>query len=446
MSATPGRVDTLIHSRWVVPVIPQGVVLDHYSVAISDGRISALMPRADTASIEAAEVLELPGSALMPGLVNCHGHAGMALLRGYADDEPLMPWLENHIWPAEGAHVSEEFVGDGAELAIAEMIRSGTTTFSDMYFFPNVVAALCQRLGMRVQLTFPIFDFPTAWGQNADDYISKGLALRDDYKHADLVNVVFGPHAPYTVCQENLAKIATLAAELDAPVHIHLHETSGEVLAAVEAHGERPLDSLHRLGLLGPRTQCVHMTDLGEQDIALLGQTGASVVHCPQSNMKLASGTCPVSALLASGVNVALGTDSAASNNELNLFSEMQTAALLAKIASLDATSLPAAETLAMATINGARAMGLEDDIGSIETGKLADLIAVDLSGPETLPVYNPLSQLVYVVNGSQVTHSWIAGEMVLRDRELTRIDLADLSARARDWQARIVATRDAAQ
>ena len=446
MSASPGRVDTLIHPRWVVPVIPQGVVLDHYSIGLREGRISALLPRSEADAIEATDVVELPGSAVMPGLVNCHGHAGMALLRGYADDEPLMPWLEDHIWPAEGAHVSEEFVGDGAELAIAEMIRSGTTTFSDMYFFPNVVAALCQRLGMRVQLTFPIFDFPTAWGQNADDYISKGLALRDDYKHSDLVNVVFGPHAPYTVCQENLAKVATLAAELDAPVHIHLHETAGEVLAAVEEHAERPLDSLHRLGLLGPRTQCVHMTDLGDQDIALLAETGANVVHCPQSNMKLASGTCPVGTLMEKGVNVALGTDSAASNNDLNLFGEMQAAALLAKVSSLDATSLPAAEALAMATINGARAMGLANDIGSIETGKVADLIAVDLSGPETQPVYNPLSQLVYACNGSQVTHSWIAGEAVMQERQLTRIDLADLATRAADWQQRIAATRDAAE
>lgn len=446
MTSTPTAADTLIHPGWIVPVLPHGVVLENYSIALTNDRISALLPRDEAESILAGQVLELPGHALMPGLINCHGHAAMSLLRGYADDQPLMPWLEKHIWPAEQAHVSEEFVRDGTELAIAEMIRSGTTTFSDMYFFPNICAATAQRLGMRCQITFPIFDFPSAWGQDADDYISKGLALRDDFKHSTLVTVVFGPHAPYTVCEANLAKVATLAAELDTPVHIHLHETAGEVLQAVEQYGERPLDTLHRLGLLGPRTQCVHMTDLGDQDIALLVATGAHVVHCPQSNMKLASGTCRVGTLLEQGVNVALGTDSAASNNDLNLFGEMQAAALLAKLQTQDATALPAADALAMATINGARAMGLEERIGSLEVGKQADLIAVDLRDPETQPLYNPLSQLVYACNGSQVSHSWIAGEQVMANRALSRIDLDALTPRINQWQQRITDTASAKQ
>ena len=430
--------DLLIHPDWIVPVLPHGVVLPNHSIALTEGRISALLPRAEAESIDAREILELPGQALLPGLVNCHGHAAMSLFRGYADDQPLMPWLEQHIWPAEQAHVSEAFVGDGTELAIAEMIRSGTTTFSDMYFFPDVCAATAQRLGMRCQITFPIFDFPTAWGLDGDDYIRKGLALRDDFKHSTLVTVVFGPHAPYTVCESNLIKIATLAAELDAPIQIHLHETAAEVLQAAEEHGERPLDMLHRLGLLGPRTQCVHMTDLRDNEIALLAATGAHVVHCPQSNMKLASGACRVSHLIREGVNVALGTDSAASNNDLNMFGEMQTAALLAKLQSGDAGSLPAADTLAMATINGARALGLEDSIGSLEIGKQADLIAVDLRGPETQPLYHPLSQLVYACNGSQVTHSWIGGEPVMAQRKLTRVDLETLATRVNSWQHRI--------
>lgn len=430
--------DTLLHPGWIVPVIPHGLVLENYSIALTGDRISALLPREEAESIEALQVLELPGQVLLPGLINCHGHAAMSLLRGYADDQPLMPWLEQHIWPAERAHVGEQFVRDGTELAIAEMIRSGTTTFSDMYFFPNVCAATAQRLGMRCQITFPIFDFPSAWGLDADDYISKGLTLRDDFKHSALVTVVFGPHAPYTVCEDNLAKVAVLAAELDAAVHIHLHETAGEVLQAVEQNGERPLDTLHRLGLLGPRTQCVHMTDLGDQDIDLLAATGAHVVHCPQSNMKLASGTCRVRTLLDKGVNVALGTDSAASNNSLNMFGEMGAAALLAKLHSGDATALPAADALAMATINGARALGLEHSLGSLEVGKQADLIAVDLRGPETQPLYHPLSQLVYACNGSQVSHSWIAGELVMAQRELTRIDLSTLAVRVFAWQQRI--------
>ncbi len=438
MSTIPDTADTLLHPEWVVPVVPRGTVLEHYSVAVSGGRITALLPRDQARAIQAESERELPGHALMPGLVNAHGHAAMSLLRGYADDLPLMPWLEEHIWPAEGRHVSEDFVRDGVELAIAEMIRAGATTFSDMYFFPDVCAATAERLGMRCQITFPVFDFPTVWARDADEYISKGLALRDDFKHSALVTVGFGPHAPYTVSEPNLVKVATLAAELDTAVHIHLHETAGEVLQAVEQNGERPIDSLHRLGLLGPRTQCVHMTDLGDQDIALLAQTGAHVIHCPQSNMKLASGACPVSKLMERGVNVALGTDSAASNNDLNLFGELQAAALLAKLHAGDATALPAADALAMATINGARALGLEEQIGSIEVGKLADLIAVDLSRPETQPLYHPLSQLAYACNGSQVTHSWVAGEPLLADRQLTRIDLPALTGRVNAWRDRI--------
>ena len=430
--------DTLIHPDYIVPVIPHGVVLENHSIAITGSRITALLPRAEAKSINAAEVLDLPGHALLPGLINSHGHAAMSLLRGYADDQPLMPWLEQHIWPAEAANVSAEFVRDGVELAIAEMLRSGTTSFSDMYFFPNVCAETAQRTGMRCQITFPVFDFPTVWARDADEYISKGLALRDDVKHSELVTVGFGPHATYTVSEANLVKVATLAAELDVAVHIHLHETRGEVLLAAEQNGERPLDSLHRLGLLGPRTQCVHMTELTDQDIALLAATGAHVVHCPQSNMKLASGTCPVGRLLESGVNVALGTDSAASNNDLNLFGEMHAAALLAKLNSGDAAALPAATALAMATINGAKALGLDHQIGSLETGKLADMIAVDLEQPETQPLYNPISQLVYACNGSQVSHSWIGGVQVMKQRKLSYIDLDTLATRTRAWRDRI--------
>jgi len=438
MSPQTDTVDTLIHPGWIVPVVPRGAVLKQFSIALTGDRISALLPRAETRQMAAREVLELPGHAVMPGMINCHGHAAMSLLRGFADDQPLMPWLEQHIWPAETAHMNPRFVREGVELAIAEMLRCGTTTFSDMYFFPDACAEVAQRVGMRCQITFPVLDFPTAWAQHADEYISKGLSLRDDFKHSQLVNIGFGPHAPYTVSEPNMVKVATLAAELDTAVQIHLHETAGEVLQAVEANGERPLDSLHRLGLLGPRTQCVHMTDLGDQDIALLAATGAHVVHCPQSNMKLASGICPVHKLLDQGVNVALGSDSAASNNDLNLFGEMQSAALLAKLHTGDATRLPAAEALAMATINGARALGLEEQIGSLEVGKQADLIAVDLSGPETQPLYNPLSQLVYACNGSQVTHSWVAGVALMTQRELTHIDLGAVQAQAQAWRDRI--------
>ena len=438
MSSIPEFVDTLIHPGWIVPVVPEGDVLTGFSIALVDDKIVAILPTEETTYISAKQVYTLPEHVLLPGLINAHGHAAMSLLRGYADDLPLTPWLEQHIWPAEAEHVGEEFVRDGVELAIVEMLRCGTTSFTDMYFFPDITAEVAQQMGMRCQIAFPIFDFPTIWAQDADEYISKGLALRDDLKHSELVSVVFGPHAPYTVSEENLAKVATLTAELDVGVHIHLHETSGEVLQAVEQNGERPIDSLHRLGLLGPKTQCVHMTDLGEQDIALLAATGAHVIHCPASNMKLASGSCPTAKLLAQNINVALGTDGAASNNKLNLFSEMHAAALLGKLQSQDASAVSAQQALSMATINGARAQGLEESLGSLEVGKLADLIAVDMSGPETSPLYNPISQLVYASNGSQVTHSWINGKLVLEDRELKYFDLAQLMQKIRKWQHRI--------
>lgn len=443
MSNLPETPDSLLHPRWIIPVVPGGQVLEGHSVVIHQGRIVALLPTERARQLSAARETELPDHVLIPGLVNAHGHAAMSLLRGYADDFPLMPWLQEHIWPAEQAHVSAAFVRDGSQLAVAEMLRAGTTTFADMYFFPEETARVVSETGMRCQLAFPIFDFPTAWGSGPEDYLHKGLALRDDYKHHTRINVVFGPHAPYTVGEETLARIAMLAAELDLPVHIHLHETRGEVLQAVERCGERPLDTLNRLGLLGPRTQCVHMTDLGSQDIALLADAGAQVIHCPQSNMKLASGICPVSRLQAAGVNVALGTDGAASNNDLNLFGEMHSAALLAKLHGEDPAALPAATALEMATLGGARALGLDELIGSIEPGKAADLVAVDLSGPETQPVHNPLSQLVYACNGSQVSHCWVDGEMLMQQRRLLTLDSDALQQRCRDWQHRIAATGD---
>lgn len=433
-SGAPQMADLIVRAGHVIPVEPAGEVLRDHCVAVADGRIAGVFPAEELDRWQAEDTLHLPDHALLPGLVNAHGHGAMSLLRGYADDLPLMPWLEEHIWPAESAHVSEAFVRDGMELALAEMLLSGTTTFTDMYFFPEIVADICDRAGVRCQLAFPVFEFPTAWGSGADEYISKGLALRDACKSRERVSIAFGPHSTYTVSEDSLAKVATYAAELDMAVHIHLHETTGEVLQAVEATGERPLDTLHRLGLLGPRTQCVHMTDLGRQDIATLAQTGAHVVHCPQSNMKLASGACPVTALRAAGVNVALGTDGAASNNDLNLFNEMHSAALLAKLHESDAAALPASAALEMATLGGARALGLEGETGSLTAGKQADMIAVDMATPATQPLYNPISQLVYAANGSTVTHSWVAGRTLLRERELQTLDLADILQRSAAW------------
>jgi 5-methylthioadenosine/S-adenosylhomocysteine deaminase len=433
--ALPANAEIALHPRWLIPVEPEGEVLEGHSLLLSDGRITAVAPRAQLSAVEVCEQVELPQHVLLPGLVNAHGHAAMSLLRGYADDLPLMPWLEQHIWPAEQAHAGAAFVRAGVRLALLEMLCSGTTTFSDMYFFPEVTGMEAERAGVRCQLAFPVFEFPSAWGSGAEEYLSKGLALRDECRHSPLLSVVFGPHAPYTVSEAHLAQVAMLADELDVGIQTHLHETAVEVEQAVAERGERPLATLARLGLLGPRTQCVHMTQVDESDLAQLVESGAHIIHCPQSNMKLASGTCPVVRLQSAGLNLGLGTDGAASNNALDLFAEMRTTALLAKLHSGDAAALPAARALSMATLGGARALGLEDRIGSLLPGKQADLIAVDLSAAPQQPVYNPLSQLVYTAAGAAVSHSWIAGRAVLVDGELQTLELRAVLADARQWQ-----------
>lgn len=436
--AASDAIDTLLFPRWIVPIEPADTILEDHALALAGGRIAALMPAAEARRLNVDTVAELPSHALLPGLVNAHGHAPMTLLRGLADDVPLQRWLTEHIWPAEGRWVDEAFVRDGTQLAMAEMLRSGTTCFADMYFFPEIIAQTAREAGMRAQLHFPVFDFPTAWGSDPDDYVRKGLELYDACKPSELTTVGFGPHAPYTVGDAALARIAMLAEELDAPIQIHVHETQHEVDEAIAHHGERPLGRLQRLGLLGPRTQCVHAVALDDSDIAALAEHGAHVVHCPESNLKLASGFCPVQRLLDAGINVALGTDGAASNNDLDLFGELRTAALLAKAVAGDAAALPASRALRMATLDAARALGLDDRIGSLVPGKLADVIAVDLGAIENQPLYHPLSQLVYGRAGGHVTDLWVGGRALLRQGRLTSLNLQEIATRATRWQERI--------
>ena len=432
------RVDSIINAGWLIPILPHKKILTGHSVAITDGKISNIFAKEKAKYFISKEVFDLPNHALLPGLVNCHGHAAMSLLRGLADDMPLMPWLQNIIWPVEKKYVSEEFVRDGTELAIAEMLLSGTTTFSDMYFFPETVAEVAIASGIRCQISFPILDFPSNWAESAEEYLSKGLAIRDRFNHINLISTIFGPHSTYTLKDNNLSTISTLASELDVGIQIHLHETNQEVLEGLAERGERPIETLFKLGLLGPKTQCVHMTDLNNKDIELLSRTGAQVIHCPESNMKLASGICPISKLLNSGVNVGIGTDGAASNNDLNLFGELKSATLLAKINSMDATALTASEALTLGTLGGAKALGMDKNIGTIEVGKLADLIAVDLYQIEMQPIHDVFSQLIYVNNGSHVTHSWIQGEQIMHQRELLKIDQDDLRQRILKWQKKL--------
>jgi 5-methylthioadenosine/S-adenosylhomocysteine deaminase len=432
-------VDTVLSARWVIPVEPDGCLREDHALVLHQGRILDILPRGTADAQYAADKrIDLPCHALIPGLINAHTHAAMNLLRGLADDLPLMEWLHRHIWPAEQRWVSAEFVQDGTLLAMAEMVRGGITCFNDMYFFPEVVAAAARACGMRACIGLIVIDFPSAWASDTEDYLHKGLALHDTLRHDPLIHAAFAPHAPYTVSAASLERIRALSSERAIPIHMHVHETRAEVEKAEQQHGRRPLASLQELGLLSPALMAVHVTQLTESEIDLIARTGVHVIHCPESNLKLASGFCPVSGLTAAGVNVALGTDGAASNNDLNLFGEMRTAALLAKAVAGDASALPAHQVLRMATLNGARALGLARETGSLEIGKWADITAVDLGALEAEPLYNPISQLVYATSRHQVTDVWVAGRQLLKNRELTSLDIDDIKRRARAWRHKI--------
>ena len=432
-------VDTLVEGRWVIPVEPEGVVLEHHTVVIDGGRIRAILPHAQARSgYTANRTVALREHALLPGLVNAHTHAGMTLMRGIADDLPLMRWLEEHIWPVESRWVSDEFVRDGTMLAVAEMLRGGTTCFNDMYFYPGDAGRTAAAAGMRCVVGMIVLDFPTVWAGAADEYLARASEVHDEFRSHPLVDTAFAPHAPYTVSDGPLERIRILADELDVPVHIHLHETPGEVESAVAAQGVRPFARLDGLGLVSPRLIAVHMTELDEAEIDRLAECGAHVVHCPESNLKLASGFCPVARLIAAGVNVALGTDSAASNNDLDMVQEMRTASLVAKAVARDATAVPAHRAIAMATIAGARALGKEDAIGSLVPGKAADMIAVDLGAIETQPVYDAASQVVFSASRRQVSDVWVAGRALVRDGALLSVDEERVLERAKHWRRRI--------
>ncbi len=432
-------IDTLIKAGWIIPVVPERTILENHAIAINDGRIIDTLP-ADAAdkTYQATESHNLPDHALIPGLINAHTHAPMSLFRGMADDMPLMDWLQNRIWPAETRWADQGFVRDGATLAIAEMLHSGTTCFADMYFFPDQVAKVAKAAGIRANVGLVVLDFPTIWANDANEYISKGTALHDELQHDLLISTFFAPHAPYTVSDEPLQRIRKLADELDIPVMCHIHETADEIENALQQSGKRPLQRLDELNLVSPSLLAVHMTQLTENEIELVAENGTHVVHCPESNMKLASGFCPVQALMNAGANVALGTDGAASNNDLDMFGEMRSAALLAKNVAADASALPAFEALKMATINGAIALGLAAETGSLEKNKFADIVAVDLNALKTQPVYDPVSQIVYSADSTQVSDVWVAGKQLLNNGQLTTLDTESILNNAREWRDKI--------
>lgn len=431
--------ETVVEAGWVIPVEPAEVVLRDHAVIIAGDRIEAILPsRQARERYPDARRVDLANHVLIPGLINLHTHAAMALMRGLGDDLGLMEWLNQHIWPAEMRLASPEFVHDGTLLACAEMLRGGVTCFNDMYFFPEAAARAALAAGMRAALGIIVVEFRSPYATDAPDYLSKGLGARDSLKHEPLLSFCLAPHAPFTVSDVTFERVAVYADELDLPVHIHLHETIDEISESVATHKVRPLRRLQRLGLLGPNLIAVHAVHLADDEIALLAEHACHVAHCPSSNLKLASGIAPVTALQEAGVNLGLGTDGAASNNRLDVLTEMRLAALLAKGASGKATALPAHASLRMATLNAARALGLDNAVGSLTPGKFADITAVDLSSLELSPCYDPLSHLVYVAGREHVSHVWINGELLLESGHLTRLDADELRGKASYWRDKI--------
>lgn len=437
------KIDTLIHSRWTIPIDTtndqKNNTLENHSVAIHNGKILQILPTAQAKNkYLGTETHNLIQHAIMPGIINCHTHAAMTLFRGFADDIPCIEWLNKYIWPAEQKWVNEDFVYTGTQLAIAEMIRGGTTCFNDMYFFPDQVAKAADKSGIRAIIGLIFIDMPTVWAKNTDEYFTKAAIIQEQCQQHPLLHTACAPHAPYTVSDTTLKRIKTLAEKLDIPIHIHLHETNDEIQQSKKQYQKRPIRRLQKLGLLNSRLMAVHMTQLTNPEINLLQKQGVHIIHCPESNLKLASGFCPVGELMRHNINIALGTDGAASNNDLDMFGEMRSAALLAKGIDQNSSTLNAYQVLQMATINGAKALGIEHITGSLKKAKAADLISINLDTIESQPVYDPISQIIYAINRNQVDNVWVAGKQLLKNRQLTTLNTEKILHNTNIWQKKI--------
>lgn len=433
------QIDQLIHAKWIITGEAKNQILEDHSLVIQDNLIKEIVPTVVAKQrYKTQSEQDFPSHAILPGFINSHTHIAMNYFRGLADDLALMDWLKNQIWPAEQKWVSEEFVRDASLFAMAEMIRSGTTCFNDMYFFLQSTAQAAEKAGIRANIGITVINFPTAWAKDPDEYIAKGLQFLQEYKNHPLIKPTLAPHAPYTVTDETLIKIRDLAEKHNLKINMHVHETADEINQSMLQFKMRPLKRLQNLELVSPRLIAIHMTQIDDQDLQILEIARPNIVHCPESNMKLASGTCPVSKLLALGLNVAIGTDGAASNNDLDMIGEMRSATFLAKLSTKDATALPAPDTITMATLNGAKALGIDSNTGSLTAGKSADFIALNLDEIETLPLYHPSAQIVYASGRNQVTDVWVAGKQLMKNRKLLTLDEEELKEKARYWKKKI--------
>lgn len=437
-------VDSVIHARWVVPVVPEHTLLEHYAVVVQHGVIVDICPSVNVAhQYQASTTIDLNEHVLIPGLINLHTHTAMTLMRGLADDLALMPWLKQHIWPTEQRFASHAFVYDGALLACAEMLSGGVTTFNDMYFYPEATIEATSVMGMRANIGLVVLGFATQYATDARSYMVKGTETRDQHKSNPFITFSFAPHAPYSLSLDDFIQVNTLAEQLDIGVHTHMHETRQEVQDSVQQYGLSPILRFANAGLLSAQLTMAHGVHLTATEMQRISEFGCHIVHCPTSNLKLASGIAPVASCMAAGINVGLGTDGAASNNRLDMFSEMRLAALLAKVQQDDATAIPAHQALVMATINGAKALGLEQSIGSIEVGKLADLTAVNIADVRLSPCFDPVSHLIYVAGREHVSHVWVNGTLQYQQSERNiglyhQIESSELQHIAAKWQSQL--------
>lgn len=433
------NIDQLIHAKWIVTCEDNNQILEDHAIAVKDGKIHAIIPGKDAEQkFDCQTTSTFSSHAITPGFINTHTHLAMNVFRGLADDLELMDWLNNYIWPAEGKWVSNELVADASMMAMAEMIRCGTVCFNDMYFYLNATAKAAEQAGVRGFIGMTVIGVPTSWAKTTDEYFAKALDFYAEYKDNPRITPTWAPHSTYSVEIEDLEKINQYAHDQDTRINIHLHEAPSEIAHSLEKHGKHPLHRLNKINMVSKRLIGVHMTQVDKKDLEILIDKRPQIVHCPESNMKLNSGQCPVQRLLDAGLNVSLATDGAASNNDLDMLGEMRTAALLGKVTANDPRALSAETALKMATINGAKTLGIDHITGSLTPGKSADFIAIDLNQIETRPLYHPISQIVYAASRHQVTDVWAAGKQLLKQRELQTMDEKELLEKADSWRDKI--------